>query len=92
MARNNYGFEKRQRELLKERKKEEKRQKKLERSNAEQVVDSTTQEPGDGLEDGPTDHALGLFVQEREVVTAHAPAVPTRSVRSRTSSDWKSTW
>jgi hypothetical protein len=48
MARNNYGFEKRQRELLKERKKEEKRQKKLERSNADQVVDSTTQEPGEG--------------------------------------------
>jgi hypothetical protein len=50
MARNNYGFEKRQRELLKERKKEEKRQKKLERSNADQVVDSTTQEPGEGSE------------------------------------------
>jgi hypothetical protein len=47
MARNNYGFEKRQRELLKERKKEEKRQRKLERSNADQVVDSTTQEPGE---------------------------------------------
>jgi hypothetical protein len=54
MARNNYGFEKRQRELLKERKKEEKRQKKLERSNAEQVVDSTTQEPGEGSNTDPS--------------------------------------
>ena len=35
MARNNYGFEKRQRELNKEKKKEEKRQRKLERRNIE---------------------------------------------------------
>ena len=35
MARNNYGFEKRQRELSKEKKKEEKRQRKLERKSAE---------------------------------------------------------
>jgi hypothetical protein len=48
MARNNYGFEKRQRELIKERKKEEKRQRKLERKESDQVVDSTTQEHGEG--------------------------------------------
>jgi hypothetical protein len=35
MARNNYGFERRQRELSKEKKKEEKRQRKLERQKAE---------------------------------------------------------
>jgi hypothetical protein len=37
VARNNYGFEKRQRELSKERKKEEKRQRKLERRSADQA-------------------------------------------------------
>jgi hypothetical protein len=47
MARNNYGFEKRQRELIKERKKEEKRQRKLDRKNAEQVFDAETQDPSD---------------------------------------------
>ena len=46
MARNNYGFEKRQRELTKEKKKEEKRLRKLERQN--------TQEPPEGdAEDAP---------------------------------------
>lgn len=50
MARNNYGFEKRQRELIKERKKEEKRQRKLDRRNADEVVDSATQEPGTSSE------------------------------------------
>ena len=48
MARNHYGFEKRQRELIKERKKEEKRQRKLDRRNADdQVLDSATEEPGE---------------------------------------------
>jgi hypothetical protein len=50
MARNNYGFEKRQRELSKERKKEEKRQRKLDRRNADQVSESGTEEPGNGSE------------------------------------------
>jgi hypothetical protein len=50
MARNNYGFEKRQRELIKERKKEEKRQRKLERKSTDEVVDSATQQPGEGSE------------------------------------------
>ena len=36
MARNDFGFGKRQRELSKERKKEEKRQRKLDRQTAEQ--------------------------------------------------------
>jgi len=70
MARNNYGFEKRQRELLKERKKEEKRQKKLERSNADQVVDSTTQELGEGSE--PDSSSCGQ--RERHVAPASAVA------------------
>jgi hypothetical protein len=49
IARNHYGFEKRQRELIKERKKEEKRQRKLDRRNADdQVLDSATEEPGEG--------------------------------------------
>jgi hypothetical protein len=47
MARNHYGFEKRQRELIKERKKEEKRQRKLDRRNEDQVLDSATEEPGE---------------------------------------------
>ena len=50
MARNTYGFEKRQRELIKERKKEEKRQRKLDRKNAGQDFDAATQDPGDGAE------------------------------------------
>jgi hypothetical protein len=44
MARSNYGFEKRQRELSKERKKEEKRQRKLDRKNADQVSDGATRD------------------------------------------------
>jgi hypothetical protein len=50
MARNNYGFEKRQRELIKERKKEEKRQRKLDRRNADEALDSSAQEPGESSE------------------------------------------
>jgi hypothetical protein len=50
MARNNYGFEKRQRELNKERKKEEKRQRKLDRRNADEAIDAAPQEPGEGSE------------------------------------------
>lgn len=50
MARNNFGFEKRQRELSKERKKEEKRQRKLDRRDADQVSDAAPQEPGENSE------------------------------------------
>jgi hypothetical protein len=50
VARNNYGFEKRQRELSKEKKKEEKRQRKLERKNADEASDAAPQEPGENLE------------------------------------------
>ena len=50
VARNNYGFEKRQRELIKEKKKEEKRQRKLERKNADEVSDAAPQEPGENSE------------------------------------------
>jgi hypothetical protein len=45
VARNNYGFEKRQRELNKEKKKEEKRQRKLERKVDEQGSDAEPQAP-----------------------------------------------
>jgi hypothetical protein len=44
VARNNFGFEKRQRELSKERKKEEKRQRKLDRRDADQVSEAAPQE------------------------------------------------
>ena len=54
MARNNYGFEKRQRELLKERKKEEKRQRKLERKSSDQVLEDATDEPGESSEPDAT--------------------------------------
>jgi hypothetical protein len=47
VARNNFGFGKRQRELSKERKKEEKRQRKVDRQNADQRADATPKEPGD---------------------------------------------
>jgi hypothetical protein len=50
VARNNFNFEKRQREQKKERKKEEKRQRKLDRQSTDQVADGTTQEPGEGAE------------------------------------------
>ena len=50
MARNNFNFEKRQREQNKERKKEEKRQRKLDRQGPDQVSDGATQEPGEGAE------------------------------------------
>ena len=54
VARNNFGFEKRQRELSKERKKEEKRQRKQDRQNVDQPEDA--QEPGNdaaAVDDGP---------------------------------------
>ncbi len=47
MARNNFGFEKRQRELTKEKKKEEKRQRKLERQQVDQGSDAESREPGE---------------------------------------------
>src|SRR5215468_11362069 len=46
------------------------------------------------LEDRPPYHSFGLLVEEREVVAAHASGLTpawARSVRRRTSSDWKST-
>ena len=51
MARNNYGFEKRQRELTKEKKKEEKRLRKLERQNV--------QDPPDGDAEDTAEEAPG---------------------------------
>lgn len=45
VARNNFSFKKRQRELSKEQKQEEKRQRKQERQSADQADDA--QEPGD---------------------------------------------
>jgi hypothetical protein len=53
VARNNYGFEKRQRELSKEKKKEEKRQRKLERKNTDQASGAATQATDESLEAGP---------------------------------------
>ena len=53
MARNKYGFEKRQRELNKERKKEEKRQRKLDRNVAEEGSDAAMSEPDETAEAGP---------------------------------------
>ncbi|HJR17256.1 MAG TPA: hypothetical protein VJ808_10425 [Gemmatimonadales bacterium] len=47
MPKRNYGFEKRQKELTKQRQKEEKRQRKLERSKepeAESLVENATSE------------------------------------------------
>jgi hypothetical protein len=49
VARNNFNFEKRQREQKKERKKEEKRQRKLDRQSVDQVADGT-QESGEDTE------------------------------------------
>lgn len=40
MARNQYSFEKRRREIAKKKKKEEKRQKKLEKKNPEEAVEA----------------------------------------------------
>jgi hypothetical protein len=54
VARNHFGFEKRQRELSKERKKEEKRQRKEERQNVDQA--DGAQDAGDdpvSVNDGP---------------------------------------
>lgn len=48
MARKKFGFEKRQRELSKERKKEEKRLRRLDRQQPEQLSDPSAQEPGEG--------------------------------------------
>ena len=55
VARNNFGFEKRQRELTKEKKKEEKRQRKLERQQADQGSDAEPREPGEDAkgDEGP---------------------------------------
>jgi hypothetical protein len=50
VARNNFNFEKRQREQNKERKKEEKRQRKLDRQSPDQVSDGAVQESGEGTE------------------------------------------
>ena len=50
VARNNFGFGKRQRELSKERKKEEKRQRKVDRQNADQGADASPEERSDDLE------------------------------------------
>ena len=50
MARNNHGFEKRQRELSKERKKEQKRQRKLDRKTTEQAYDAAPQDPAENPE------------------------------------------
>ncbi len=47
LASNNFGFEKRQRELTKEKKKEEKRLRKLERQQADQGSDAEPREPGE---------------------------------------------
>jgi hypothetical protein len=54
VARDNFSFKKRQREMSKERKQEEKRQRKQERQNADQA--DGAQEPGDdrvSVNDGP---------------------------------------
>ena len=51
MARNDFGFGKRQRELSKERKKEEKRQRKLDRQNAEPGLDAAETEGEDSAPD-----------------------------------------
>jgi hypothetical protein len=53
VARNNYGFEKRQRELSKEKKKEEKRQRKMERKGADQDADAETQSDEQSPEAAP---------------------------------------
>jgi hypothetical protein len=47
VARDNFGFGKRQRELSKERKKEEKRQRKADRQNTDQATDAAPQEQGE---------------------------------------------
>jgi hypothetical protein len=52
VARNKFGFEKRQRELNKERKKEEKRQRKLERKIADEGPDGATSAPDESAELG----------------------------------------
>jgi hypothetical protein len=43
LARNQYSFEKRRREIAKKKKKEEKRQKKLEKKNPEAAVESNAE-------------------------------------------------
>ena len=55
MARQNYGSEKRQRELARERKKAEKMQRKLERQNTRSAEDPPGDEP-----DAPTDGMVPL--------------------------------
>jgi len=56
MARNNYGFEKRQKEIAKKKKKEEKRQRKLDRKNAKSEENSelSQEQPAEDVpEDAP---------------------------------------
>ena len=54
MARQNYGFEKRQKELARKKKKEEKRLRKLERT-PDQPDDTARDEAPDGVDEGPAD-------------------------------------
>ena len=54
LARQNYGFEKRQKELARKKKKEEKRLRKLERA-PDQPDDAVQDEAPDGVDEGPAD-------------------------------------
>ena len=54
MARQNYGFEKRQKELARKKKKEEKRLRKLERA-PDQPDDAAQDEAPYGVDEGPAD-------------------------------------
>ena len=47
MARNNYSYERRQRELAKKKKKEEKRLKKLEKAKEDKVLEQPENVPGE---------------------------------------------
>ena len=51
LARTNYQFEKRRKELLKQKKKEEKRQRKLERTSPKQAPEDSDSPPGDAAEE-----------------------------------------
>ena len=55
MARDNYGFQKRQRELAKKKKKEEKRLRKLAKANPEAVEGSETRPEGPAASEGPVE-------------------------------------
>lgn len=54
LARQNYGFEKRQKELARKKKKEEKRLRKLERA-PDQPDDADQDEAPEGVDEGPAD-------------------------------------